>query len=50
MQFFPHGTDAYIRVAKRYLVTARHSSSAFDKMDLVLDGEFDFAEGTDFAG
>lgn len=50
MQLFPHRTDAHVGVAKRYLVTAWHCSNAFNKMDLILDAEFDLAESADIAG
>ncbi len=44
VQFLPHRTDAHIRVTKRYPVTAWHIVKAFDKMDFIINTEFNPAK------
>jgi hypothetical protein len=44
MQFFPHRTDAHIRISEGYLVTAGFAAHAFNKMDFIINTEFNLAK------
>jgi hypothetical protein len=44
MQFFPHWTDAHKRVPEGYLVIAGFVAHAFNKMDFIINTEFNLAK------
>lgn len=46
MEFFPHRTCAYKRIAKRYPVTAGVTTHTLNKMDFLINAEFNLAKAS----
>lgn len=44
MQFFPYRTYAHKRISERYLITAGFIAHAFNKMDFIINTEFNLAK------
>ncbi len=44
MQFLPHRADAHKRIPKRYIITAGFIAHAFNKMDFIINAEFNPAK------
>ena len=44
MQFLPHRADAHKRISEGYLITAGFIAHAFNKMDFIINAEFNHAK------
>jgi len=44
MQFLPHRADAHKRISEGYLITAGFIAHAFNKMDFIINAEFNPAK------
>lgn len=48
IEFFPYRADAHKRIPEGYLVTAGFVTHASDKMDFLINAEFNLAKVTAF--